>query len=301
MPVAKTRMPPPSGSKASTSARFSSAPQAAPSGCLAQKRRVPLRRRVGHFVGDVGGRADRDEHRLAVGGKGEVARPMAVAGRQRRRDDFGRPGRVGRRCGRGSARPRRSRRHRRNAGLGLADRRRRRTGDAARRRRWRSRRLGRAVCGAEYGDAAGDALGDEDVAIRRDAHDARLVEAGSEQADGETCRRLRPGALGTGDAPRGVGGRAATLRRRQVGRRQLAAHARRIAAPVAESRGAGSRPRVVGKRQQRRTGDQQAGEDERRSHADGSLTARREAGATELPCARLGGGFNRRTAMIARF
>ena len=114
---------------------------------------------------------------------------MAAAGGQRRHDDFGRPRRLGLAAAIGEAHD--------AVGLGDIDvtrvRPRRIEGDAERAvepvgEDGGARRLGRAVGGAEHGDAAGAALGDEDVAVRRDAHDARLLEAGGEQADGEALR-----------------------------------------------------------------------------------------------------------------
>ena len=151
-------------------------------------------------------------------------------------------------------------------------------------------RLGRAVGGAEDADAPGAALGDENVAVRRDAHDARLVETRGEQADGEARRRLRHGAGGPRDDPRRIGGRARAPGAGRSAAVNLAANARRVGAPIAIGGGAGARRAVVGERRRATSGRQQAGR--RREGACRRLLAARRGAAAKAPaCAQAGHGL----------
>ena len=59
--------------------------------------------------------------------------------------------------------------------------------------------FGLAIFGhaAKNADAAGIAFGEENIAVRSGAHQARIVKAGGEEFDFETCGRDRPGVGGT--------------------------------------------------------------------------------------------------------
>src|SRR5271156_6501944 len=83
---------------------------------------------------------------------------------------------------------------------------------------------------AAFAAPPGGAIGDEDVAVRRDAHDARLLEAARKFADSETGRRFGRRARRPIYDARSVRRGARGAWRRQVGRRDLAAHPRRIGA-----------------------------------------------------------------------
>ena len=79
-----------------------------------------------------------------------------------------------------------------------------------------ARGLPSAPSAAQHAHAAGLALGDEQVAVRRRAHEARVVEPVGVELDLEARRRLRPGAAGRGTrggcrptASRSGGGRSA--------------------------------------------------------------------------------------------
>src|SRR5215469_3699645 len=91
---------------------------------------------------------------------------------------------------------------------------------------------GRPAVGPQHAHAAGAALGDEYVAIRRGADDPRPGEAGGEQVDGKARRneRLLVGPMRDSDE---ISDGFRRLRRRQLTRRDMTAHARAIGAPIA--------------------------------------------------------------------
>ena len=114
-------------------------------------------------------------------------------------------------------------------------------------RRWRAARLARG----EDEHAPGTALRNEDVAVRRHAHSARLVEPAGEHAYLEAVRHARrraPRGLhhlrGVGDRRFGVGARH--RRRGQIGRPDVVANPGCVASPVAEDARPGTRLRARG-------------------------------------------------------
>ena len=108
------------------------------------------------------------------------------------------------------------------------------------------RRLAR-VAAAQDADAAGLALGDEDVAARRHSDQARVVEAARQELDGKAGWRLRPRAGGARHDGRAAMGARGRIGRRHVRGRDLAPHSRRVALPIAVSGGTGQdRRRLAG-------------------------------------------------------
>ena len=95
-------------------------------------------------------------------------------------------------------------------------------------------RLARAVFRAQHAHAAGPALGDEEIAVRRGADQPRIVEAGLELLDAEAGGRLRPGVRGPRDDSRAVVDGLRRVGRRQVRRADPPADSGRIRRPVAE-------------------------------------------------------------------
>ncbi len=97
-------------------------------------------------------------------------------------------------------------------------------------------RLGGAVVRPNHADAPGCALGNEDVAIRCRADQARILQSLREHLDGESgrCLQLEPGRLGrdVGRIVRGIGG----VRGREIGHREVTADAGSVGAIVTESR-----------------------------------------------------------------
>ena len=130
------------------------------------------------------------------------------------------------------------------------------------------------------------AFGNENVAVRRDANDARHVEPVGEKIDREPG-----GAFGTSASVRAsrltmFAVERVAIGRRQVGRRDQAAHAWRVRPPVAERGWAGA-DRHVGKRRRR---GEKAHENERSephsSHLGDNKPSRRTlvpASARSLP------------------
>src|SRR5271165_2014600 len=153
---------------------------------------VRLPRRIDPAIGGVAARADRDEHAAAIGREDDVARPVS-ASRQSGDDRLCRAGglEIPRAVGKA------------NDTVGVRDidiarvRSRRPEGDAEGLVEVFSesvdlRRLG-AIRGAQYPDPSRATLGDKDVAARRHAHQARVVETAGEEVNGEAGWRFRPG------------------------------------------------------------------------------------------------------------
>ena len=200
MPVAKTCRPLPSGSNASTSARFSSLSHAAPSACDCRARRR-------------GRRADRPACRRRRWSRSRPTRTCACRRPRRRcrassgrrstgrsRDQrLGGPARLQIAVAVGKAQHR----------IGVADIDELRIGsgriegDAERRVETRGEdrhyaRLGAVAAGAQHADAARLALGDENVAVGRDADEARLFQLVGEQRDRDARRRFGTAPAGRG-------------------------------------------------------------------------------------------------------
>ena len=209
MPAAKTWPPLPCGSNASTSARFSSLPQAAPSawsGCPGLRSppatsSASPRRRCWPSRPRRTSSCRRREKAMS-----RVPWSPPLAG-ERWDERLGRRrGPSGRRCGRESAPRSWCWRRRPTAGWGPAGRRRCRTAGRGPRRRsrsgaaWRRRPAARSTA-----IRPAPALGDEDVAVRRDAHQARA----SSLANGAT---VNPGRIfSSAPAGRGTCCESATL------------------------------------------------------------------------------------------
>src|SRR3984885_15784594 len=205
--------------------------------------------RARHALVDIAARADGHVQRLVVRRKGEVAGPMSAAARQA--------------CDllRGA------RGFHVSAAIGKAH-------DGVRRRdineaRVLPRRIesdpvwslqaggedlafGRPGAGARVEDAyaSRSGFGHEDVAVRRDAKDARHVEPSGEKIDSEARWRLWSFGAGPRFVLRHVCRRARRVGRWEVGRGDQAAYARRVRAPVAK-RGRPGADRLVSKRRRR--------------------------------------------------
>ena len=187
-----------------------------------------LGRHVGHATHpQIGRRADGEEQALAVLGDRQVPRPVPLR-RNVADDHFGRTRRFD-----GSAAIRIAnhlvrRRHIDVLGVG-----RRLEDDAVRPVEIRGEDLGlrrrAARACAEHEHPAGPALRQEDVAVRRDAKRARLLESASEHLHREALPDFRQHALRRLDYLHGAGDRffsvRARRRRRQVGRLDMAASA----------------------------------------------------------------------------
>lgn len=208
-----------------------------------------------HLRPDVAGRADRDKHLLPVRREDDIARPVSAIVRQMRHHDLRRPGRAQLAGAVGEAHHACGLRHIDEAGIGA--RWPERDAERLRQSRCKDRRLRwprRAVGGAEYADAAGAALGQEHVAVGGNAQRAWTIEAGGELVHTEPRRNVQrcPGG------PRHHRGltrrRLRCVWRRQGCRRDVAHHARRVAAPVAIGGRAGQH-RFSQRHRRRRTQD----------------------------------------------
>ncbi|CDX27565.1 hypothetical protein MPL3356_70065 [Mesorhizobium plurifarium] len=187
-----------------------------------------------HILGDVGAGADRQIERLAVGREGDVARPV-VAGGDLGHDGFRLGGRFQVAVAIGEA----------HDAIAVGDIdplrlvARRVEGDAVRPGQALGedrflRRLRAAFRQAIDADLVRPAVGDEEVAIRRHAHDAGIFDAGSDQLGGEAGRKLWLRTLGAvGDAA-AIGGGLRRIGFRLILRLQQPAHARAVGLPVAE-------------------------------------------------------------------
>ena len=225
---------------------------------LAPGRAAPVRRleladlvgrHVGHADAQVRRRADGDEQALPVARGREVPGPVAL-GRNVADDHLGRPARL---AGAGAVRIADHlvrRRHVDPLWIGGGD-----EGDAVGPVEVPGEDAGLRGCpgvaSLVHQHPPGTALGDEDVAVRRNADPARLLEPAGEHAHREAVRHPGRRARGRGDHRRGLGHRrlgvgARHRRRRQVGRPEVIAGPRGGAPPVAE--GGRRRPRRPGVR-----------------------------------------------------
>ena len=99
-------------------------------------------------------------------------------------------------------------------------------------------RLCAAGVDAEGAHASALALGHEDIAVGRDAKDARAVEIFGEDTRRKSRRETRRGILGRRGDLRAGGRRIAGERRGKIAGGNFPPHARRVVAPVGKSRGA---------------------------------------------------------------
>ena len=95
------------------------------------------------------------------------------------------------------------------------------------------------IYSAEHLDFTGVAFGDEDVAVRGGAQQARISQSAGIELDFETGQSLRPGVGRTRNQAGVIVGRLGGVGLGQVGNRELAARARLFRAIGGERVGAG--------------------------------------------------------------